>query len=388
MRWASIITLAVTACTAADNGDRYTVVRDSGGITIVESQHAAWNTRDAWRLSANPAVEIGVVEGDTHYQLFRANSSLRLPDGTIVVANAGTQELRWFDPQGTYVRTAGGRGGGPGEFEGLGWVAQLGEDSIIAYDQRHSRVSVFDTEGEFGRAQTLGQRGLVLGMFADGSLLLTSRAMGADDLSEGLRRRSDGLYRYANTGEFLDSLGLFPGTERILEIQRTGTGSSVDSTVYAVTDSAFYVGTQDRYAITVHNPDGGLIGSVRRQQDNLTVTPAHIEAFIEQSLTEATDDVERRRSRARLSYLPYPESMPAYGRIRVDTDGNLWVEESCAPGDQRPRWTVFDSQHRMLGTVATPVNFTIHQIGSDFVLGRWTDDFDVEHIHLYELEKT
>ena len=40
----------------------------------------------------------------------------------------------------------------------------------------------------------------------------------------------------------------------------------------------------------------------------------------------------------------------------------------------------------MLGEVETPPEFQVFQIGSDFVLGRWTDDLDVEQVQLYKLK--
>ena len=88
-----------------------------------------------------------------------------------------------------------------------------------------------------------------------------------------------------------------------------------------------------------------------------------------------------------LNALPYPQTMPAYGRIMVDSDGNLWVPEYRPFGDEQPRWTVFDAEHRLLGSVETPLGFAVHEIGTDFVLGCLTDESDVQHIQLYALEK-
>jgi hypothetical protein len=80
--------------------------------------------------------------------------------------------------------------------------------------------------------------------------------------------------------------------------------------------------------------------------------------------------------------------MPAFGSIAVDVDGSLWVEDYRYDGDEQPpRWTVFDSEHRMLGTVDLPEGPEVHQIGSDFVLGVWRDEMDVEHVQLYGVLK-
>ena len=56
----------------------------------------------------------------------------------------------------------------------------------------------------------------------------------------------------------------------------------------------------------------------------------------------------------------------------VDDPGNIWVLEYNRPGDGQPRWTVFDPDGRLLGTLEFPIGFTPHHIGEDFVLGECT----------------
>jgi hypothetical protein len=86
--------------------------------------------------------------------------------------------------------------------------------------------------------------------------------------------------------------------------------------------------------------------------------------------------------------MPVPETMPAYSQFMVDAAGNLWVEEYNRPGDDQPRWVVFDPNGVMLGTIETPKRFRLYEIGVDYVLGRGVDELDVEHIQMYELLKT
>ncbi len=64
-----------------------------------------------WELSAEPQIAIGVVAGDPDYEFFDAASSLLLEDGRIVVANAGSQQIRYFLPDGVFLKQVGGAGG-------------------------------------------------------------------------------------------------------------------------------------------------------------------------------------------------------------------------------------------------------------------------------------
>jgi hypothetical protein len=99
-----------------------------------------------WTLNPEPDVSIGVLEGESQYQLFRVTGAVRLRDGIIALANAGTQELRYFDSTGTFLRSAGGRGKGPGEFSALRQIYRRG-DTVRAVEV--DRFSDFDAAGRF-----------------------------------------------------------------------------------------------------------------------------------------------------------------------------------------------------------------------------------------------
>ncbi len=56
---------------------------------------------------------------------------------------------------------------------------------------------------------------------------------------------------------------------------------------------------------------------------------------------------------------------------------------SEAPAD----WSVFDPEGVWLGRVTLPEGLEIFEIGADYILGRWRDEFEVEYIMVYELVK-
>jgi hypothetical protein len=104
-----------------------------------------------WRLAPEPDAQIGVVEGDPNYELHQANSSILLPGNRIAVADAGSQELRFYDFDGRFISKAGGRGAGPGEFRWLSRIYRYEADSILALEAGSNRISVFDTHGTYSR---------------------------------------------------------------------------------------------------------------------------------------------------------------------------------------------------------------------------------------------
>ena len=232
----------------------------------------------AWQLSREPVLSIGVVEGDEDYELDAVTSSVRFSNGTIVVANAGSQELRFFDAAGQFVAKAGGRGGGPGEFQYLSRVYRHTGDSVMAFDAAR-QMSVFDALGNFAWSERV------------------------DSLFEGRR---------------------FP----------------LDVWLH----KRFWLEGDRDYA---------------HRSDIMTA----------------------------LDRLEVPDTAPGYRFIQVADDGALWIKEPIS-STAGVRWTVVGADGSPLAVIETPPRFDIHQIGEDFVLGRWRNTDDINFIHLYKIDRT
>jgi hypothetical protein len=110
---------------------------------------------EEWVLSEVPLLEIGVREGEDPYQLHRVRGSVRLEDGRVVVLNGGSQELRYFDPEGRFLKSVGGMGEGPGEFRGPAGLRRTHDGNLQVWDGSLMRVSIFDPEGAFQSSSTL-----------------------------------------------------------------------------------------------------------------------------------------------------------------------------------------------------------------------------------------
>ena len=373
------------------------LIRDSAGIQIVENAAPAWGEGEGWRLSPEPVLRIGELEGAPAYQFDRVGSALRLTDGRIVVANAGSQELRFYDASGAHLRSAGGEGGGPGEFEWLVWVEATPGDSLVAYDLRSRRLSVFSPAGEFVRSTTLEGRSeggipQVIGRFEDRSLLVSiPRGIGARGRVEGgLSRDSTPYLHLSAEGKLLDTIARFPGAEHF--IHREGDGFTVTrplfgrTSVQALSGDRVTLGASDSYELAQYSAKGELQRIIRKRHDPRPLADADWEAAKQERL-DAEDGAWRQRTVPMLEAMPRPANMPAYAATIADTEGNLWVQDYPIPGESEQRWSVFDPDGRLLGTILTPERFRPTQIGRDFLLGVWRDEFDVQYVTMYELEK-
>jgi hypothetical protein len=393
---ALMLAAGLASCTERGReGAQYFTVRDSAGIQIIESERPAWEDGRQWRLSEQPVLAIGVRDGAEEYQLYRVYGSVRLSDGRIVVANAGTNELRFFDSSGDFLNSAGRSGEGPGEFEALRQLFLIASDSLLVWDSRNRRVSIFDTEGAYQRSYSfapflnapvfvnvvvpLSDATVLAGAFAYRS------AQSAVEF--GLSRDTIVLLHCDQQGELIDTVGAYPGTEwyTTSEYPRVDVPFARESYIVAHGDG-FYFGDNAKYEISYRRTDGLVERIIRKEHGLIDVTPEAVEEQKQQWLAGISPE---RRQRVALMFeeVVGPPMMPAFSDLRVDAAGNLWVREYQLPGDSEPGWTVFSSDGSMLGTVVTPYRFTVHEIGHDYVLGRWRDEEDVEYVQLYELHK-
>lgn len=378
-----------------DSGEA--VTRDSAGIVIVENAELAGSADPDWRLSERPRVRIGTVEGDPRQQLYRVRDAAVLEDGRIAVANEGSHEIRLYGEDGRHLRSVGGEGEGPGEFRFLTWLQAIG-DSLWAYDRGTERVSVFAADGSLARSITLVGSGNLpsprpLGVFADRTLLARAFTTAYFEPGEEVRRDLDLYLRLGPTGTVLDTLGRLPGNEHYLRASDDGLADFrvpfARASVVAVAPRAVYFGAAETWEIARYSMDGRLERLIRLARDPRPATSEALDRLLAEYQRQAPTEGARQGLEAWIDRVPAPPTMPAYSELRLDAEGNLWVEDYRPPfeEDAPPRWSVFDSEGRLLGTTTLPRRFTPYEIGSDFVLGRGVDEMDAEYVELYNLRK-
>lgn len=401
MRRRAVVVLAAfsvvlaAGCGAGERSSVAPVVRDSAGVTIVENKAPSLGA-GAIKISADPVLEIGVLEGDDAYQLNRVVGATRLSDGRYAVANAGTWELRFYDAGGRHLRSVGGEGGGPGEFQYMRSLWRVAGDTLLVSDLTSRRLSVFDGEGRFVTSYAVP---VPSGSLPDGTLVgwRTDQNFDSGSLTSGMLRPDQYLVHYTRGDVVLDTLGRLPSTERYLHLEMSG-GSigSIEispppfgrTTEMVVSGDRVYAGSADEYEVGVYRPGVGLARLIRVARAPERVTPVVIGALKERQLAAAGDAEGRRAVEQRFTSMEFPEFLPAYAGFRVDSEGVLWVQEYRPPGEEGSRWDLFDDEGRWLTTVELPARFRVLEIGSEHLLGVWRDEMDVEYLRVYEVDRS
>ena len=388
------------ACQNSDDADTYglrTVVKDSAGVTIVTNDAPAPDSRLPWHFSEHPALSIGSVDSGEADQLFRVTDATRLPDGRIVIANTGSNELRVFNADGSHAGTWGGRGEGPGEFTSFSptAVALWPGDSIAAPNPWGTRLSLFDKDGNHGRDVPLDPSLLnVVDVLPDGKIF-TSGSGGIHQEMTGssglVRSRSDWAVLAAD-GTLHASQGVFPGSEFWAVFAEDGSIAGGRphpfgrGTLGAVWGDLVAIGVQDSYEIKAFAADGTLVRIVRRAGDLVQPTRADQDAYFAERFADWPDE-QRTSALNDVKDMPLVDAYPAFAEILPDRAGYLWVREYRASDAGDAVWAVFDQEGRIQGLVETPAGLEVFEIGEDYLLGRATDDLGVESVQLWSLSR-
>ena len=392
--WAVVATVAA----GCGSGSRAAppVSRDSAGVTIVESSGPVWGSDNRWRVEPKAFLDIGSADGDEPYLFNSVETALRLGDGTIVVANAGSGELRVFDSAGRHRRSVGRKGSGPGEFGQSSsvhiWRAPNGD--IVAEDAGNRRVNIFDSAQVFRATVTLdlppAGRTFLQDVLSDGSWLV--RALVEGSQSPPNEWRSTSVYhRYGSDGKHLATLIQSP--EALLLGASDGQMSTFlpvpfSPNSFAATQANTVLVNDEGAPRLIQLAADGAIRSIYRWQAPRRRSVDLIEAYRSAELAGTTDSAWKRiRGKFLSRSLPMSEFVPAYVRMIVDYGGNIWLQRYYLDSEKERINDILAPDGRWLGTVTLPAGLRVLQVGPDFLLGWRRDESDVEHVVVHRLLK-
>jgi hypothetical protein len=377
--------------------------RDSAGIQIVEYPALKTAERAPLRISARPITQIGVQSGDPNQQFNRITDAALLSDGTIVVADRGSAQIRFFDRTGRFIRKLGREGQGPGEFRQLTHLNVAHGDSLVAWDAIGSRFTVFTPSG--GVARTFSPKGgppsrtvtVVDGLAADGAFFGYRTTREPPPLREAITRDTLTMAVFTRDGEYVRDVGIFLGHETRQHAGGRGVGPSgamanmwsvkgvpfARETYFQTSRDLLYVGDGMTYQIRAYDRAGALTRIIRVRNEPRSVTPQMIDRFrSERSRIHAQRGP---RVDPKVSRELFPKVLPAYAALRIDGAQRLWVQDYPAPGQNAGEWSVFARDGKYLGRVTTPRDLEVLHIGTAHVIGIWRDELDVEYVRVYPI---
>jgi hypothetical protein len=376
-----IILIGSAACEQAPPEHRL-AIRDSAGVSIV---HNGAPTIDTVVLSG-PSIRLGGSVKDAERQLFRVRGAAQLSNGHIAVLNSGTYEIRTYTSAGEPLASLGRRGSGPGEFLFPVMITKRG-DSVHVFDPGGPRFTVIDAWGKLVR--TYPASGTMSGFagFVDDQKVLSAlpnmrRVSGNQLLEAPMVVRTIDI----ETGS-ADTIGVFGGRKEYqLIFGEEIFMVPVPFTVYpsvAARDGNILVTDGISPEVRMYNVSGQLLRIFREDLPAHEVSDADVARFVKQRLDQESDALYRNAVAAAYSGLPKARRMPAYERMLVASNGNIWAQQFTSDDSLPAIWSVFNGSGSLVAHVMTPAKLKVVDIGAESLVGITTDELDREFVEVY-----
>ena len=390
------LTLLLAACQPDAVPESPIVRADSAGVEVVQTNRPRWDAETVWTVDPAPEVRIGLLEGELPYLFSNIAGVVVLTDGTIVVADGQSREVRFFDRSGRFQRAVGGEGEGPGEFDNLASLYKCG-GGLYTHDLWQRRITVWSLEGDLERTFVLNEPGTDRGPYGYrcgpggsfvvagwGSLRGPPARPGA---SFDLYAQPAPLWLLDEEGQLSLELGEYVSSERLRMInplRGSGPHPFGRSVVYALGADHIFIGSAERLEVEVYDRSGRLLRIMRGPDDELGITDSFLAEYRSAQLS-GIDSVGR--AQLEEAGMLMPPAMPAFTYFLLDTEGNLWVKRFHPPWEEGNRWGVFSPDGEFYGDVDMPIGLEVMDITVDYVLGVTRDDLDVERVELLALRR-
>ena len=375
------------------NAEFSVLTGDSSDVNIVTSDPA--NSDATCTISEKPVLTIGADDEDVNQMFTTIRGMGRLSDGSVVVVDRRSAEVRIFGETGQHLRTMGGEHGeAPGEFLNpfLLWITS--GDTLWVGDYRPWRYNVFTARGEFVRRVSL-----------DPPYLNPSRAGGVLDNGYSVNARESRAYREDFSAldtmevEIHDPGGRLVGTIARIPHGSLGQVSEAEDNFWlhplyqasAEVDalgSTVVLGHGSKPEVRVLDEEFNLRMIIRWSEPERKVLRADVRAY-------RRDYRERyyrplflgwdRNDEAMISpERPVAAVFPVMSSVRIGRDGRIWIRLYDRPREDRG-WLAFDADGRFTCHMAN-LPGGVREFGADYVLLLHEDERGLETLQMYELE--
>lgn len=376
------------ACAGAE-AERVTVA-DSAGVRIVEYADLGSvdppTTREVTLES-----RFGGSDAPEGEELAYLLGFVPLIDNHLFVADPTSADVRRFDLAGGVAAVLGGRGEGPGEFLYPALAGTLGGDSIVVYDSRQRRVSIFGAGGTFHRSflvpDEVGPFTIAAGMLDDGAVVFTGRGGLTLRGYERLVRDTVPITVVDRNGALVASFGrnrrpgLFEGPPDISP--RALAIPFMPGDLVATGPSWIHVALEDRAEVRRFDRAGSLVSILRVGAPPIRVTDAEVDSIRD---ADVEDSAARFAAGIRTLYsrMPIPEWKPPVDQMIVDPGGRLWLSFTGDSIGSAARWLVFEPDGSPMASVRVPRGRMVG-VSADRVILLTHDEYGTPIIGVYRL---
>ena len=320
--------------------------------------------QERWRVEPTPEVRIGALVGAEEDLLQNPLAGLVLSDGTIVIQNSsrGLFEVRYYAPDGTHLATAGRAGQGPFEFGPATRIHRWPGDSVFVLS-RDQRYAVFGPRGEEVREGRLdipagpAQPDLG-GIVMSPERVVYRKHTGPPMPPAGVYRSPMLVLLRELSAEAHDTLASIRGKAAFYE--SIGQGVRFYPYPFAPGDhlaaggGLAWTGVSEEPVLRSFREDGSSGPTIRLPTEPRPVTGEHRQRARE-LIQEVNLGGDASRWARYARSMEFPDELPHFGHLSVDTSGRVWVQRYELPWAEGPqRWWVYSPDAVLLAEVEVP----------------------------------
>lgn len=359
-------------------------------------------------------------------------------EGNLHVVDEGARRVVVIGPDGSYLRTVGTQGEGPGEFSSPTAAAVLDDGGLVVYDfSLPGAFEIFDELGEFVRSVPVdlsrGAPGSMLLPLPDGRLVsaggptIRTGAPGEESAGDGEeedhRRPIDAFSLDGSEKTVLYRAWNLPPTESDDEV--TGRDEEGRSTVEmrfsrmrafdpglhvgVLSDGRVVVADSTAYRVKLIDADGTVTGSVGRPIAPEAVTDAIMEAerarrreaFSESeggprmrivgpatsiAMDEGFQQQMREMMLAQVESMVFAQEIPVIAEMAVDRQDRIWIARTGAGGDGEGPTDILTPDGHYMGSLAADGLRIPDGFGPDGLMAYIeSDEMDVQTVRVVRL---
>ena len=342
-------------------------------------------------LADEPLLRIGTLDGPMEYIFGNVTGAIRLEDGSVVIADEQSYNVRRYDASGRHVWTSGRHGEGPGEYGGLRLLRGCPGATITVFDWHLDRITELDSDGNVTNTRALNAAGINAYQepvcTPDGDLVFRPWPDSDLTVAAGEHHRWEMELSWARGDSVVTLRSGIPGTERTRYGNSDGPRTWGRTMVFAVTPTGVWYGSADHYELEHLDWTGGVTRIAQWSGPDLRVTRERLDKFRDAYLARY-DTPEDRRRFERDSWPGIrdglPERFPAYEALLPLLDGSVWITTFAWRSPEK-ELHLLDADGVWVRRVTMPAGSTVLDAGPDWVLLGQRGELDVPTVALYRL---
>ena len=323
-----LLLLAASVPASAQPPWKGTIVRE-GGVTVVKNPKEPIYKTPVLELEEE--LSLGGPDAQGEYVFGQIRHFAVDDAGAIYVLDSQALNVKVFDASGSYVRTIGRKGQGPGEFEAPRAVSINRASGELAVLQIIRRISFFKLDGTFLRHLPLKEIwALDAGVDSRGRIYV----------SEGIIDEKEPHFEQKMLGPDGAVIATLARSPAAVRADGRLTAFAAIASFIVDREDHFIYGYPATYEIQYFGPAAPrLLKRITREYDPVAVTE------------EERREREKQGERSPDQVIEFPKCHPAYDRFFASDDGHLIVRTWEKAADGRFVHDVFDAQGRFIGRI-------------------------------------